>query len=334
MTSKGCSKTPSAAKTLIVATEPLRRRGMETYALLISPRAEAAFFAQTLEVAQAELTFVTGLESTHWQVGELHFLQVEAAHPDAFTRLSFVQGVFRYADGALTPLEIGPNFQLHPDFVWGEKYRGKTNETLTQLLINLALNGRAPKGLRLLDPMCGRGTTLLWAMRYGMDAVGVDQDATAIPEMRRALKKWTKLHRQKHRLSEGWVQKSNKAGHGKYLEFETRSRLRAITGDTTSLGVLVHRKTFDLIVSDIPYGIQHMGAKDKRNPTELVQTAAAGWASCLAPDGMMAIAFNSYMPKRDILEAAFFKAGLKPVETRFQHRMSESILRDVLLLKR
>jgi hypothetical protein len=46
----------------------------------------------------------------------------------------------------------------------------------------------------------------------------------------------------------------------------------------------------------------------------------------------MAIAFNAYMPKRARLEQAFASTGLEIVPTGLAHRMSESILRDVLVL--
>ena len=228
---------------------------MPHYALLISPRAEAAFFADVLRVAQAELWQVTGQDSESWTMGGLAFLRVAAEGPEGFTRLSCVQGIFEVVDDALRPLDLDPGFHLHADFVWGEKYRGKTHETLTQLLINVALSGRDPKGLRLLDPMCGRGddAALGPALRNG--AVGVDRDETILPEMRRALKKWSKIRRQKHKLSEGWVHKANRAGIGKYLDFEAGTRLRAILGDTGDLRELVHRKRFDLIVTDAPYGV-------------------------------------------------------------------------------
>lgn len=307
---------------------------MPTYALLITPRAEAAFFADVLRIAQAELSLVTGLESELWQMGDLRFLRVEAQTPEPFARLSCVQGAFEWQDGLLRPLALDAGFHLHSDFVWGEKYRGKTNETLTQLLINLALGGRNPQGLRLLDPMCGRGTSLLWALRYGMEAVGVDRDASSLPEMRRALKKWSKVHRQKHKLSEGWVQKTNRSGIGKHLDFEAGPRLRAILGETGDLRDLVHRKRFDLIVTDAPYGVQHQGSKDKRSPEETLLGAVAGWAESLNGGGRLAMAFNSYMPKRAVLEDACQDAGLVVMPTDLEHRMSESILRDVLLVER
>ena len=277
---------------------------MERFALLVSPRAEAAYFAQMIDVARAELAFVAGVEGVHMQRGGMEFLCVEGVEPGRLARLSFLQGIFRMEGDALIPLDIQAAYRLHADFVWGEKYRGKTNETLTQLLVNLALDGRAPEGLRLLDPMCGRGTTLLLAMRYGIEAVGVEQDAQSLAEFRRGVKKWSKLHRQKHTLSEGWVQKANKAGTGRYIDFDTRTRLRLIVGDTSDVRDLVRRKSFDMIVTDAPYGVQHQG-KSQRSPLETLKAAAPGWTQSLAPGGMLVLAFNSYLPKRAALEEAF-----------------------------
>jgi len=59
------------------------------------------------------------------------------------------------------------------------KYPGKTNEQFTKLLLNVTLASSAfagdlaaPGGRRLavLDPLCGRGTTLNQALMYGFDA--------------------------------------------------------------------------------------------------------------------------------------------------------------------
>lgn len=317
----------------------------ETYALLISPRAEAAFFAETVKVAREELSGVAGTriigERRH---GAMLFFDLaleegagEAALWDLM-RLSCAQGLFRRAGAALEPLDRTAGFALHPDFVWGEKYRGKTSETLTQLLINLCLQqmpGRGPGGLRLLDPMAGRGTSLLWAIRYGMRAVGIEQDPQALAELRRGLKKWTKLHRQKHKLAEGWVRKTNRAGTGKYIDFTAEgTTLRLLTGPTAEVEPLTQRKPFDLIVTDLPYGVEHRGGAESRSPLDTVAEAAPGWARALAPGGAMAIAFNRYLPRRAELEAAFEGLGLEVVPRDVSHRMSEAILRDVLVLAR
>lgn len=307
---------------------------MPRYAILISPRAEAAYFAQALDVARAELSGVAGIGPiTPKRFGDLHFLIVESERPKELLRLSFAQGLFSVEPDGFAPVDLTADFALHPDFVWGEKYRGKTNETLTQLLINLCLQHiETHSNLRLLDPMCGRATSLLWAMRYGIDAVGVEQDVSVLPEIQRGLKKWTKLHRQKHKLSEGWVQKANKKNIGKFLQFDTKTALRVILGDTRDTFDLTRRKPFDLLVTDVPYGVQHMGGKNTRSPLDTLKTAAPVWTQCLKPGGVMAIAFNANIPKRADLIAVF--KGLEVIETDLSHRMSESILRDVLLLRK
>ena len=310
-----------------------------TYAFLISPRAESAFFSESEKVATAELYGIVG-EVEPFTVGAMLFLKAKA-NPDqlpTLLRLACVQGVFEQDGSNLRPLDQTAGFALHPDFVWGEKYRGKTNETLTQLLINLCLQempGRGPGGLRLLDPMAGRGTTLIWAMRYGMRSVGIEQDSQALVDLRRGLKKWTKIHRQKHKLTEGWVQKANRRGMGKYLDFAAEgTTLRLITGPTREVESLTQRKPVDLLVTDLPYGIEHKGPGGTRNPLDVIAEAAPAWTSALAPGGAMAVAFNAYLPKRAELLAAFEGLGLEPVERDIRHRMSEAILRDILVMRK
>ena len=310
---------------------------MPDYALLISPRADAAYFAQTDDVARAELAgALPKAEISATSFGDLRFLNVSAAAHDLpkLLRLSFVQGIFQVGESGLIPIEDTSNFKLHPDFVWGEKYRGKTNETLTQLLINLSLQAN-PEATSLCDPMCGRGTTLLWAMRYGLKATGVEQDPLALQDIQRGLKKWTKLHSQKHKLTQGWIQKSNKKGTGRFLEFSAEgTSMRVITGDTAHAPELFQNRKFDILATDIPYGIQHMGGKNSRSPIETLKDAASGWAKSLKPNGVLAIAFNSYMPKRAELVAIFAEQKLKEIETNVAHRMSGSILRDVVLMQK
>lgn len=313
---------------------------MPDYALLISDRAHAAFFDRTDEIAAAEVAFVcTQAEISVEQIGPLRFIRVKAdanALP-ALLRLATVQGAFEVTDAGWTPCDRVPEFNLHADFVWGEKYRGKTSETLTQLLFSAALSSGAwPSGtdLTVLDPMCGRGTSLMWALRFGMSATGIELETAALQDWRRSLKKWTKLHRQKHKLTEGWVQKTNRRGTGKFLEFAAGGKTaRMISGDSTQSAELLHRKRFDILITDIPYGVQHLGGKNSRNPLDLMAACAPAWVRSLAPDGIAAIAFNTYQPKREELEALFVAEGCRVIETDLAHRMSESIVRDVLLLR-
>ena len=66
----------------------------------------------------------------------------------------------------------------------------------------------------------------------------------------------------------------------------------------------------------------------------MIKAAAPGWANCLAPGGVLAIAYNQNIPKRVEMIAAFDGLGLEVIDRNVAHRMSESIVRDVLLLRK
>ena len=195
---------------------------MSNYAIQISPEAKSAYFSEYIQVAEYELksTF-SDLKFQHHRVGPLDFFFVDAEENQLpqLSRLSFVQGCYRIHHDRLEPLEIQAHYHLHADFVFGSKYKGKTSERLTQMLINVGLAGLgnpSPKKVKLLDPMCGRGTTLFWAARYGMKARGIEQDPKALEDIRRNFKKWTKIHKVKHSLQDGFVAKGKKKNQGKF----------------------------------------------------------------------------------------------------------------------
>ena len=107
-----------------------------------------------------------------------------------------------------------------------------------------------------------------------------------------------------------------------------------ITGNTIEAASILHNKRFDILATDVPYGIQHMGGKSTRSPLETMSDAAKGWVNALNVGGVMAIAFNNYMPKRADLVTIYTALGMEEIPTSVSHRMSESIVRDVLLLRK
>ncbi len=319
------------------------------YALLISPVAKSAYFADYLSVAKAELKFALNIEKcTSDKFGGMEFLVVAAErNDDAFIRnalsLSFVMGIFEKSSSSLIPIDIKPEYRLHEDFVFGNKYKGKTNEYLTQLLLNLALAAADEKKLekiKILDPMCGRGTTLMWSLRYGLECKGIEREPGALVDLRAHLKKWCKLHRQKHILKEGFVNKANKKQSGKFVEFtvidkkaNSEQRAQVICGDARHAPDLLKSEKFQIIASDLPYGVQHTTQDGKRNPIETLSECAFSWRQCLKPGGVIALSFNKYIPKREAIIEAFTGAGLELMRFEAPHRMSESIVRDIVIFK-
>ena len=316
---------------------------MKNLALLISPRAKSAYFNDLVEVAKAELAWLIGSDKTvtYQKIGALEFLVIEAdeALLPSLSKLSFVYGLFEQQNDQLIPLPVEAGFNLHEDFVFGAKFKGKTNELLTQLLINVGLEGIEYENIadvKMLDPMCGRATTLLWGMRYGMKTKGIEQDAKALADIRLNVKKWCKVHRQKHKFKDGFVGgKATKGNSGKFIDFTVDdTSMRVITGDSANACNLLNNEKFNLIVSDLPYGVQHFTTNQTRNPLLVLRECAKDWCDSLKLGGVMVLAFNRNIPRRKELLAVFTEQGLKELAFTAPHQMSESIIRDVVVLQK
>lgn len=303
-------------------------------ALLIDPLARGAYFDTVVPVARAELEATTGQAGTVVRRGPFTFLHVEAGPDEAerFQRLSWVQGAFRVDGEALVPLAATDGHELPAGLVWGAKYRGKTHEIVTRLAVNLALAHAETLPQTLLDPMAGRGTTLFWGARYGLESWGIEQDGKAPADLTRHVRRQAKLHRLKHDLRSGG---RGKPGAFVDVTFHPPAgdvRVRLITGDSRDAVQLVQKKRFDLLVTDLPYGVQFVGKT--RNPLKAVAACAPGWVECLAPGGVAVLVFNRLLPRRDALAQVFTDAGLEALPFEAPHRMSESIERDLLVFRK
>src|SRR6185295_13713680 len=89
------------------------------------------------------------------------------------------------------------------------------NEAFTHLLVNLALAAGAGafdrvlagEPVRLLDPVCGRGTTLNRAVVYGLHAVGVEHDKRDVEAYEAFLLGWLQDKRLKHQVERARLRK-------------------------------------------------------------------------------------------------------------------------------
>lgn len=317
---------------------------MPDYRLLVSPLADGAYFNDVEKVAREELRVVCGLEGTMDHSGPFRFVSVEASPervPDLL-RLSWVQGIFQAGDQdqagrQLHAIDVGPELALPRPLLWGDKYAGKTNELATQMALNLALaTCELPeKHRRVFDPMAGRGTTLLWAAAYGLNAIGIERDRGCVDHLHRHIKRQCKLHRISHDAHLGQVGKKNRGDVGRlgrYTFGETAIEL--IVGDSGEPEQLLGERKVGLIVGDAPYGIAHTASDGGRSPLDDLRRAVPRWVRALRPGGSVAILFNALQPKREEMMEIFAQQGLQPVPCELDHRMSESILRDVALFKK
>ena len=304
--------------------------------ILVNPVCKGAYYMDFLSVAQEEFEAVfPNRPAEQSKCGPLCFLDVDWSGDDysQLMRLSFAQGLFVQADSGLTCLDVEPQFYLPEGLILGDKYRGKTSETVTQLGINMAIRfsiHQQGNKLRLLDPMAGRGTTILWAARYGIDAVGVELNKDVLEHFHRHIKKQCKIHRIKHKVVKGQEGKKQKNGFGAFREVHwSHGKTKLIVGDSAQTSL---RPSFNMIVTDLPYGIQFTGTK-RRNPLDVVKRCAANWVKMLQPGGVVVLIFNAFQPQRGDLIEVFTKHGLKVVDFTGAHRMSESIKRELLVFQ-
>ena len=123
--------------------------------------------------------------------------------------LSSAYALFEVEDGLLRPVELRPLDRFDDDLITIPKYPGKTNEQFTKLLLNVTLLSSAfsrsmlDRSFAVLDPLCGRGTTLSQALMYGYDAAGVDLDRKDFDAYSAFIQTWLKRKRVKHHAELG-----------------------------------------------------------------------------------------------------------------------------------
>lgn len=252
----------------------------------------------------------------------------------------------------LRPLDPPPVLRHPDDLETILKYPGKTNEQFTALLVNLAAAlstrraGLFDGSLMLLDPLCGRGTTLNRALRLGLSPLGAEIDRKDVDAYRAFLATWLRTHRYKHTVTDGRLTRHGKQlgtridaelAPDKQAQREGRGQTLTVYGcDTRELAHLLPARSVDALVGDLPYGVQHGGrsaAGWQRSPLEVLTEAAPGWRSLLRDGGGMALAVNRHTLAHDDACAVLADAGLRVISAdgAFRHRVDQSIDRDVLL---
>jgi SAM-dependent methyltransferase len=332
------------------------------YALLISPSTNRVYAQSAPALAAAELQVVseqvldgalTNIESQ--TIGSVDYVTFSGPALSELqlgwlSNLAATFALFRLDDDArLFPLTLQRWDQVDSDLISIQKYAGKTNEAFTKLLLNVTLAAsafaRERRSLAVLDPLCGRGTTLNQALMYGFQATGVEVDRKDFEAYTLFIQRWVKDKRLKHSAVVGHVK-----GHPK-LDLElgvTKERYKAgellrvnyVNADTRTIAEVFQPRSFDLIVTDAPYGVQHgaqSGDATSRKPLELLTTAIPVWRAALRPGGAMGIAWNNLVAPREKLAQLLTDNGLVVCDTvahrRFEHRVDNSIQRDLIVAR-
>ncbi len=257
----------------------------------------------------------------------------------------------------LRPIELDFTPALPFEMAEARRYKGKTNEIFTRVLLNTALFAgdyaqQTTERLRILDPLAGGGTTLFLALAYGYDAFGID------------------IERQDIETTIGYVRQYLEGEHVRYKELAERSRRagkryqleiflplqaaskKVIEGKkeaqrNSRYFVLAHGDAADAlnhmreipggphmhaIVGDLPYGIQHFG-----EIAQLLSRALPVWEQMLLPGGTIALAWNATRITRTEMIGLFEQYTQLQIRddgpyTQFEHAVDRVIKkRDILV---
>jgi SAM-dependent methyltransferase len=339
---------------------------MPRYALLLAPSANRVYADQAARLSLAELDAFRGVISgdltdiSEVSLGGVAYLgfdgnltQRDIAY---LSNLSAAYALFeRVEDDLLRPIGITPLARYDSDLITIPKYAGKTNEQFTKLLLNLTLlaSASAPRmldgHLTVLDPICGRGTTLNQALMYGYDAVGVELDGKDVEAYKSFLQTWLKRKRLKHTADLVPVRRQGRRA-ARRLEVTLAAskddhkagavqKVTVLQADTTQLDGLLRGGIADVLVADLPYGVAH-GSHDEhgglsRSPLDLLERAVPQWLPLVRPGGAFGLSWNTKVARRELAEDILLANGLEIVRYEpLAHRVDQGIERDVVVARK
>jgi hypothetical protein len=334
---------------------------MTDHLILLAPSANRVYASEADRLVAAELQILLGAHDhpviQQVTVAGVGYLAVGSESLDdqlngALGRLSGFYAAFQREQDRLLPIEVAAPDLFDDDLVTIPKYPGKTNEQFTRLLINVTLASmrRPIRGpITILDPLCGRGTTLSTAMMLGCTAAGVEVELKAVEAYAAYLRTYWRRKRLKHSLDVSPVRREGKI-IGKRLDAEVTPAgqdrpvgLTVFSGDTRQSAALFGKRKFDAVLADAPYGVVHGSQTDVRGATGKRDRSAAGlisdalpvWAQQLKAGGALGLSWNAIGLRRARLLELLAGAGLEPLDfgpyREFEHRVDSSIRRDIVV---
>jgi hypothetical protein len=262
--------------------------------------------------------------------------------------MAMLGGVFEVFDSIgvvagplLRPVQATHPAFIPPDMAATRRYKGKTNEAFTHFLCNIAKYAsdfahEEWAALDVVDPLCGGGTTLFTALSLGADVAGLDADRSDVESTATFITQYCRENRIALAAKE---ERLRKLGARRWLFQIGRDDVRRCMlahGDAGRTGdLLAGFGRPHLIVTDLPYGIQHSGPLHG-----LLADCLPGWADLLLSGGAIAFSWDSTRLDRQEMMALVGKvADLeivdRPPYDRLAHRVDRVIKRrDVLVARR
>ncbi len=197
----------------------------------------------------------------------------------------------------LRPMELQFTPFVPLEMAETRRYKGKTNEIFTRVLLNVALFAgnyaqHYAERLRILDPLAGGGTTLFLALAAGYDAFGVEVERQDVETTAVFVRQYLESERISHKEMD---ERGRRAGHRYQFEIGPRNNRHLLVlaqGDTREADL--HMRDISggprmhAIVGDLPYGVQHFG-----DISSWLAAALPVWERMLLPGGTLALAWNA-----------------------------------------
>lgn len=340
---------------------------MFSYVILANPGHNRIYFESALTTAKMELdaiakkhgvTLVSSEKDVPALPAQICF-ETENEMSDELLKdigaSSLFYAMFKVVDeGLLSPVSV-PDFHFFDESMNSIlRYTGKTNEQFTRMMVNLALSACRTNSekIKLLDPMCGKGTTLYEGMMRGFDCIGVEINSQWFTEMQTYIVKYLQTGRYKHTTS-----KEKRSANGKKTAelftvttaptkeaFNAKETITCniFCADTRISDSFIKKNSCDIIVSDLPYGVQH-ASKSKagnsqalsRSPYELLKESLPAWKNSLKKGGAMVLSFNEFTLRYDgtakLLEDNGFEVLKDAPYFGYKHRVDQAIIRDLIV---
>ncbi|GIH13672.1 TRM11 family SAM-dependent methyltransferase [Rugosimonospora africana] len=331
---------------------------MTRYALLIAPSSNRVYADASIRLTQAELAIFAPRLSTpptdvrELRLGGVRYVGFEAELTDGdvayLANLSSIYALFALTgDDLLRPVELRPLDRYDDDLITIPKYAGKTNEQFTKLLLNATVLGSdagpamLERQLTVLDPLCGRGTTLNQALMYGYHGIGIEVDGKDVDAYSAFLRTWLKRKRVKHHAENNPVRRDRKLVARRFeVTIGGAQKLTVFSADTTRAREFLRAGCADVLVADAPYGVAHVPGSSgrSRGVADLLHAAVPVWAELLRPGGAIGLAWNTYLAGRQDVADIFAKNGLTVLDGSgyddLEHRVDQAIIRDVLVARK
>lgn len=303
-------------------------------------------------------------------IGGLELLCFQANESDTSLMLrlyrhSALLALFEVIGDTLKPLMADKSDYFPRDIAYILKYKGKTNEMFTEMLLNLGIfssdfSEQFQEPLYVMDAMCGKATSMFIALKNGYHSAGIESNKNYYSEVENFIKRYFQFNRVKHHIDRTSY---NVDGRKRALKFiletadtsdhyktgDTRT-LEYVLGDTMFSTTYFGKKKFHTIVADLPYGVQHQPANEPPKkgkgkapkapvPIHILDTiddSINGWLSTLKVGGTLVLAFNSNSLNKNELLSLLLSRSLEIEHSHldFSHWVEQSITRDIIIAKK